>query len=74
MRQKAIFSGELGARRLTKEEARQARIEAEEKVMITMMMRILTGEDLYGPKGFDPKLARLPRLPKALRVYHNFLS
>ena len=40
-------------RRLTKEEARLARIEAEEKVVITMMI-ILTkiGVDLSEPKRF----------------------
>ena len=58
---------------MTKEEARQARIEAEEKVVITMMnqMIILTkiGEDLSGPKDFDPKLC------KFITAFHlNFSS
>ena len=35
------LSGDLGVRRLSKDEARLARIEAEEKVLIIMMMIIL---------------------------------
>ena len=35
------LSGDLGVRRLSKDEARLARIEAEEKVLIKMMMIIM---------------------------------
>ena len=35
------LSGDLGVRRLSKDEARLARIEAEEKVLIIMMMIIV---------------------------------
>ena len=52
---------------MTKKEARQARIEAEEKVVITTMTIILTkiGVDLSEHKRF---------WPKALQVYNKFSS